>query len=63
MQVAWAASHTKGTFLAATYHRWVKRMGKKRALVALGHKILVIIYELLKDQTTYIERPPLDNAA
>jgi transposase len=63
VQVAWAASHTKGTFLAATYHRWVKRMGKKRALVALGHKLLVIIYELLKDQTTYIERPPLDNAA
>jgi transposase len=63
VQVAWAASHTKGTFLAATYHRWVKRMGKKRALVALGHKILVIIYELLKDQTTYVERPPLDNAA
>jgi transposase len=47
VQVAWAASHTKDTVLSATYHRWVKRMGKKRALVALGHKILVIIYELL----------------
>jgi transposase len=56
VQVAWAASHTKQTFLAATYHRWVKRMGKKRALVALGHKILVLIYELLKDRTTYQEQ-------
>ena len=56
VQVAWAASHTKQTVLAATYHRWVKRMGKKRALVALGHKILVLIYELLKDRTTYQER-------
>ena len=63
VQVAWAASHTKDTVLSATYHRWVKRMGKKRALVALGHKILVIIYELLKDQTTYAERLVLDNAA
>ena len=63
VQVAWAASHTDETFLAATYHRWVKRMGKKRALVALGHKILVIIYELLKDQTTSTERLGLDNAA
>jgi transposase len=56
VQTAWAASHTKKTFLSATYHRWAKRMGKKRALVALGHKILVLIYELLKDQTTYQER-------
>ncbi len=63
VQVAWAASHTKATFLAATYHRWVKRMGKKRALVALGHKILVLIYELLKDQTRYQERLVPDQAA
>ena len=63
VQVAWAASHTKGTMLSATYHRLVKRMGKKRALVALGHKILVVIYGLLKDQTTYRERPVLDEAA
>jgi transposase len=63
VQAAWAASHTKGTFLSATYHRWAKRMGKKRALVALGHKILVLIYELLKDQTTYQERLVPDQAA
>jgi transposase len=63
VQAAWAASHTKKTFLSATYHRWAKRMGKKRALVALGHKILVLIYELLKDQTTYQERLVPDQAA
>ena len=63
VQAAWAASHTKKTFLSATYHRWAKRMGKKRALVALGHKILVLIYELLNDQTTYQERLVPDQAA
>ena len=63
VQTAWAASHTKKTFLSATYHRWAKRMGKKRALVALGHKILVLIYELLKDETTYEERLVPDQAA
>lgn len=63
VQTAWAASHTKKTLLSATYHRWAKRMGKKRALVALGHKILVLIYELLKDQTTYEERLAPDQAA
>jgi transposase len=63
VQAAWAASHTRKTFLSATYHRWAKRMGKKRALVALGHKILVLIYELLKDQTSYQERLVPDQAA
>jgi transposase len=55
VQVAWAASRTKGTYLAAQYRRLAGRRGKKRALVALGHTILVIIYHVLKDQTTYAE--------
>jgi transposase len=36
-QAAWAASHTKGTYLSARYHRLAARRGKKRAVVALGH--------------------------
>jgi transposase len=55
VQCAWAASHTKETYLAAQYRRLAGRRGKKRALVALGHTILVIIYHVLKDQTTYRE--------
>jgi transposase len=56
VQVAWASSHTKETILSETYRRWAKRMGKKKALVALAHKILVVIYRLLKDNTRYEER-------
>jgi transposase len=55
VQVAWSASHTKRTIFSATYRRWAKRLGKKKALVALGHKILVVIYKLLKDRTEYRE--------
>jgi transposase len=55
VQVAWAASHTKKTYLAAQYRRLAGRRGKKRALVALGHTILVIVYHVLKRQTTYAE--------
>jgi transposase len=55
VQVAWAASHTKNTYLSALYHRLVGRRGKKRALVALGHAILVIVYHLLKNGVTYKE--------
>jgi transposase len=54
-QAAWAASHTKDTYLAAQYKRLAGRRGKKRALVAVGHTLLVIIYHLLKGGGTYQE--------
>jgi transposase len=55
VQAAWAASHTKGTYLAAQYRRLAKRRGCKRALVAVGHTLLVIMYHVLKRGTTYQE--------
>jgi transposase len=55
VQAAWAASHTKGTYLGAQYRRLAKRRGCKRALVAVGHTLLVIIYHVLKRGTTYAE--------
>ena len=58
VQVAWAASHTKNTYLSAQYHRLAGRRGKKRALVALGHTLLVIIYHVLRDRGTYRELGP-----
>jgi transposase len=63
VQVAWSASHTKKTILGEAYRRRVKRLGKKKALVALGHKILVLIYRLLKDKTIYQERWQAPEAA
>jgi transposase len=63
VQVAWSASHTKETVFNATYRKWAKRMGKKKALVALGHKILVVIYNLLKNKTEYRERWTAPEAA
>ena len=53
VQAAWAASHTKNSYLASQYRRLVGRRGKKRALIAVAHSILVIVYHLLKDGTRY----------
>jgi len=53
IETAWAASRTKNTYLSALYHRIAARRGAKRATVAVAHAILVIIYHLLKDGTTY----------
>lgn len=52
-QSAWAASHTKATYLSAQYQKLARRRGKKRALVAVGHSILVIAYYMLKNQASY----------
>jgi transposase len=63
VQVAWAAAHTKKTFLGASYRRWAKRLGKKKALIAVAHKILVLAYTLLKGAVDYKERLSPGNAA
>jgi transposase len=53
VQAAWAASHTRQTYLSAQYRRLAGRRGRKRAIVALGHTLLVVIFQLLKKRTTY----------
>ena len=55
VQAAWAASRTKGTYLAAQYRRLAKRRGSKRATVAVAHTLLVMIYQVLKKGTVYAE--------
>jgi transposase len=52
-QAAWAASHTKNTYLSAQFRRLAARKGKKRAIVAVGHTILVIVFHMLKNQQPY----------
>jgi transposase len=53
IQAAWAATHTKGSYFRAQYRRLVGRRGKKRALVAVAHSQLVIIYHLLTTGRPY----------
>jgi transposase len=56
IQVAHAAARQKQGYLAAQYRRIASRRGIKRAAMAVAHSILVIIYHLLKDRTSYQER-------
>lgn len=52
-EAARAAGRTKNTYLASQYHRIAARRGANRAAVAVGHTILVIIYQMLKHGTIY----------
>ena len=55
VQCAWAATRTKNTYLRSKYDSLVVRRGKKRALIAVGHKILIATYFILKDKVAYKE--------
>jgi transposase len=54
-EVVWVISHTHGTYLSAQYHRLARRIGKKKAIVAVSHSVLVIIYHLLRQEQDYHE--------
>jgi len=55
VQAAHAAAHTRGTYLAAQYHRLAARRGQKRAILAVAHSILVMAYHMIRDQEPYRE--------
>ena len=55
IEIAHVASRTKDTYLAAQYRRIAARRGNKRALVALGHTILIVVYYILTRQEPYRE--------
>jgi transposase len=55
-QAAWASSHTKNTYLSAQFHRLAARRGKKRAIIAVAHSILVIAYYLLSRGEQYRDK-------
>ena len=52
---AWAASRSKGTSLKAMYGRLAARRGRKRALVAVAHRLVEIVYNVLKKGQEYRE--------
>ncbi len=55
IEAAQGAASSKGTFLGAYYRRLCKRMGRKKAIVALAHRILIIIYHMLKENEPFQE--------
>lgn len=55
VEAAHAAAHGKNTYLSALYHRIKARGGGKRAMIAVGHTILVAIYHMLDRCLSYQE--------
>jgi transposase len=58
VEAAWAASHVKKSYFQAHYRRLAARRGKKRALVAVAHSLLVVVYHVLKYHQEYRDLGP-----
>jgi transposase len=52
-QCAWSAARSRDTYLAAQFWRLARRIGKKKAAVAVSHSILAICWHLLSDNCDY----------
>jgi transposase len=55
IECAWAAARCRDTYLAAQFWRLARRIGKKKAALAVGHSILVIAWHLLANDCDYAE--------
>jgi transposase len=53
--LAHAAAHTKGTYLSALYQRLAARRGKKRAIMAVAHSIVVSAFHMLSRNESFRE--------
>jgi transposase len=53
VQAAWSAVRKKDSYFQAQYRRLAARRGKKRAILAVAHSLLTVIYHMLKTGSTF----------
>lgn len=53
VQIAWAAARTKGSYFKEKFNRLAMRKSAKKALIAIGRKITVVIWHVLNDNKPY----------
>lgn len=53
VQIAWAASRTKGSFFKEKFTRLCLRKNRKKALIAIARKMSVLIWNVLNYQQVY----------
>jgi hypothetical protein len=61
VECAWGATRKKDGFLKRKYESLVGRRGKKKALVAVGHKIIVAVHHVINKKEAYKEPKLHDN--
>jgi transposase len=54
-EVAWASVKRHATYFSAQFHRLARRRGRNKAIVAVAHSLLVVIYHVLQTRQPYAE--------
>ena len=62
-QCAWAAVKVKGSIFEQKFRTLLPRLGAKPAIWAVAHRLLRVIWKVLHDKVSYIERGLLDSQA
>jgi transposase len=55
VEVAWAAVRRKDSYLRGKFLRLAHRRGKKKAIFAIAHSIIKMVYHLVKERVPYRE--------
>lgn len=53
LQAAWAAIRVKDSYFGAQFRRIAKRRGDKRAIIAVAHSLLTVVYHVLRNGVLY----------
>ena len=61
MEAAWGATRKKDSYMKRKYESLIARRGKKKALIAVGHKIIIAAYHIIKNTESYKEPKLHDN--
>ena len=54
-QSAWAASHVRDSHLAGLFRRVRARSGEQKAIMAVAHQLLTIVFHVIRDGSVYKE--------
>lgn len=53
IEIAWAAVKKKGSYYRDKYYRLRARLGPKKAIVAIAHRLLKAIFHIIKDSASF----------
>lgn len=55
VEISWAAVRRKDSYLRAKFQRISYRRGPKKAIIAIGHSIVKMLYHIIKERVCYLE--------
>jgi len=58
VEAAWGATRQKGSAAQRKFHRWLRKLGKKKAAIAICHHQLQVVWSVLQQDRPFVEADP-----